>query len=168
MLETENTVGAGSSGLGRFVQPAWLETPSYTNTVVMDDVLSTSSHSRAESLCKEPSWEIKQSERRYRVWTEKPLMKPSETFLLSSALSFKEWHFVHAHLFHEQYVWGLGKFLMGCRTCHLCARTSDVVQILVGSMLITSDNTLMAFMLFSTCSRWRCIHIIKTLPYNEC
>lgn len=28
MLETENAVGAGSSGLGRFVQPAWLESPS--------------------------------------------------------------------------------------------------------------------------------------------
>lgn len=28
MLETENTVGAGSSGLERFVQPDWLESPS--------------------------------------------------------------------------------------------------------------------------------------------
>lgn len=37
---------------------------------------------------------------------------------------------------------------MGCRTCHLCASSSDVVQILVGSTLITSDSTLMAFMLF--------------------
>lgn len=28
VLETENIVRAGASGLGRFVQPAWLESPS--------------------------------------------------------------------------------------------------------------------------------------------
>lgn len=75
-------------------------------------------------------------------------MKPSEIFCIFVALTFKEGQCIQEHLLHEQYICGLRKFLMGCRTCHLCASSSDVVHILLGSTLITSDNTLMAFMLF--------------------
>lgn len=139
---------------GRFVQPAhgWrilLRWARWSWLLGSSTGLTISSHGEGRRVCARNLLRDKTvAERRYSDWTKNPLMRPSEIFLLFSALSFKEWKLIQKHLSHEQYVWGLRKFLMGCRTCHLCASSSDVVQILVGSMLITSDNTLMAFMLF--------------------